>query len=228
MNYYTSQITRLIEELSKLPGIGSKSAQRLAFHIINMPKDSAKQLADSGVRDVFLMTTAEFSQERYLDYGRAVRAVLPDDVRLVANVGDFDEAYALRLRDAGFTGVYHICRLGEGVDTGASVETRVRTLDAVKAASREKNRPLNNYVPLENTELVSSDDLTDDIGDRQLMERIRAGLNGEEEKIFELWAEGCSYAEIAEEIKKSVKYVDNALQRIRRKAKKILSGREDI
>ena len=60
------------------------------------------------------------------------------------------------------------------------------------------------------------------------MERIRAGLNGEEEKIFELWAEGCSYAEIAEEIKKSVKYVDNALQRIRRKAKKILSGREDI
>ena len=47
MNYYTSQITRLIEELSKLPGIGSKSAQRLAFHIINMPKDSAKQLADS-------------------------------------------------------------------------------------------------------------------------------------------------------------------------------------
>ena len=105
---------------------------------------------------------------------------------------------------------------------------KANILDAVKAASREKNRPLNNYVPLENTELVSSDDLTDDIGDRQLMERIRAGLNGEEEKIFELWAEGCSYAEIAEEIKKSVKYVDNALQRIRRKAKKILSGREDI
>ncbi|HIU02512.1 MAG TPA: recombination protein RecR [Candidatus Onthocola gallistercoris] len=47
MNYYTSQITRLIEELSKLPGIGSKSAQRLAFHIINMPKDSVKELADS-------------------------------------------------------------------------------------------------------------------------------------------------------------------------------------
>lgn len=105
---------------------------------------------------------------------------------------------------------------------------KANILDAVKAASREKNRPLNNYVPLEKTELVSSDDLTDDIGDRQLMERIRAGLNGEEEKIFELWAEGCSYAEIAEEIKKSVKYVDNALQRIRRKAKKILSGREDI
>ena len=34
-----------IEELSKLPGIGAKSAQRLAFHIINMPKDQVQNLA---------------------------------------------------------------------------------------------------------------------------------------------------------------------------------------
>ena len=34
MNYYSTQITNLIEELRRLPGIGSKSAQRLAFHII--------------------------------------------------------------------------------------------------------------------------------------------------------------------------------------------------
>ena len=49
MAYYSSQITRLIEELSKLPGIGSKSAQRLAFHIINMPKDQAAGLASAFV-----------------------------------------------------------------------------------------------------------------------------------------------------------------------------------
>lgn len=47
MAYYSSQITHLIEELSKLPGIGPKSAQRLAFHIINMPKDQAGSLAKS-------------------------------------------------------------------------------------------------------------------------------------------------------------------------------------
>lgn len=47
MAYYSSQITRLIEELSKLPGIGSKTAQRLAFHIINMPKDQAAGLASA-------------------------------------------------------------------------------------------------------------------------------------------------------------------------------------
>lgn len=45
MDYYSSQISRLIEELSRLPGIGVKSAQRLAFHIINMPKEQVEQLS---------------------------------------------------------------------------------------------------------------------------------------------------------------------------------------
>ena len=47
MDYYSSQITKLIETLSGLPGIGSKSAGRLAFHIINMPEEAVEALADS-------------------------------------------------------------------------------------------------------------------------------------------------------------------------------------
>lgn len=47
MDYYSSQISRLIEELSRLPGIGAKSAQRLAFHIINMPKEQVERLSSS-------------------------------------------------------------------------------------------------------------------------------------------------------------------------------------
>ncbi|MDO4301497.1 MAG: recombination mediator RecR [Clostridia bacterium] len=47
MNYYGESVTRLIEQLSRLPGIGGKSAQRLAFHIINMSKDEARALAES-------------------------------------------------------------------------------------------------------------------------------------------------------------------------------------
>ena len=45
MDYYSSQISKLIEELSKLPGIGIKSAQRLAFHIINMPEEQVRHLS---------------------------------------------------------------------------------------------------------------------------------------------------------------------------------------
>ena len=47
MEYYSNQITQLIEELGKLPGIGPKSAGRLAFHIINMPKEQVKKLSDT-------------------------------------------------------------------------------------------------------------------------------------------------------------------------------------
>lgn len=47
MDYYSSHINKLIESLSSLPGIGYKSAQRLAFHIINMSEEQVDILADS-------------------------------------------------------------------------------------------------------------------------------------------------------------------------------------
>ena len=47
MDYYSSQISKLIEEFASLPGIGAKSAQRLAFHVINMPADRVAQFADT-------------------------------------------------------------------------------------------------------------------------------------------------------------------------------------
>ena len=47
MDYYSSHISKLIEEFSRLPGIGAKSAGRLAFHIINMPQEQVKALTDA-------------------------------------------------------------------------------------------------------------------------------------------------------------------------------------
>jgi recombination protein RecR len=48
---FPEPLVRLIEELQRLPGIGPKSAQRLAFHILKGPRDHADQLADA-VREV--------------------------------------------------------------------------------------------------------------------------------------------------------------------------------
>ena len=47
MDYYSKQINQLVEALSMLPGIGSKTAQRLAFYILSMPKEDAERLANS-------------------------------------------------------------------------------------------------------------------------------------------------------------------------------------
>ena len=47
MELYSGYINKLIEELAALPGIGNKSAQRLAFHLINMPQDKVNRMANT-------------------------------------------------------------------------------------------------------------------------------------------------------------------------------------
>lgn len=47
MDYYSGYITKLIDELSSLPGVGSKTAGRLAFHILDMPQDEVEGLAEA-------------------------------------------------------------------------------------------------------------------------------------------------------------------------------------
>lgn len=47
MNDFSRPVNNLIDELARLPGIGRKSAQRLALHIIQSPKENARQLADA-------------------------------------------------------------------------------------------------------------------------------------------------------------------------------------
>ena len=47
MSYYAAPVARLIEEFEKLPGIGHKTAQRLAFHVLNMPKEKVDKLSSA-------------------------------------------------------------------------------------------------------------------------------------------------------------------------------------
>src|SRR3712207_872286 len=47
MNYYSKDIRSLVDHLAALPGIGAKSAQRLAFHILAMPPHEVSALANS-------------------------------------------------------------------------------------------------------------------------------------------------------------------------------------
>lgn len=51
MSHITQSVARLIDELGKLPGVGRKSAERLTYHILRVPKGEALQLADA-IRDV--------------------------------------------------------------------------------------------------------------------------------------------------------------------------------
>ncbi|MDP4179816.1 MAG: recombination mediator RecR [Bacillota bacterium] len=55
MNYYSAPVAKLIEEFEKLPGIGHKTAQRLAFHVLNLQLEKVESLANS-IRDAKLNT----------------------------------------------------------------------------------------------------------------------------------------------------------------------------
>lgn len=96
--------------------------------------DTVQQGVAQGVDAIFLMTSAEYDPDRFLDIAGKVKALLPPHVLFVANTGDFDLHMAQRLKEVGFTGVYHIVRLNEGIDTDIAADTRIATLDAIQAA----------------------------------------------------------------------------------------------
>ena len=92
----------------------------------------AKAFEEAGANAIFLMTTADYPFDRYVEIARAVRKVISPDMPMVANIGDFGPEQAEELLNAGFHGVYHVFRLREGRDTDIDPEMRLRTLKAIR------------------------------------------------------------------------------------------------
>ena len=105
MDYYSKQISQLIEELSKLPGVGSKSAQRLAFHIINRPIEEVRQLADAIVdakenvrycKECFTLTDQELCpicRNPARDHGTIMVVESTRDLAAYEKTGKFNGVY---------------------------------------------------------------------------------------------------------------------------------------
>ncbi len=90
----------------------------------------SSQFEADGANAVYLMSTAHYPFTWFIEAGQEVRRALKADTVLVANVGDFDSDGARRLKDAGFDGIYHAVRMGEGEVTDIPVEARLRTFQA--------------------------------------------------------------------------------------------------
>ncbi len=94
-------------------------------------------LIANNIHDFFLMTTADYPVNDFMDIAKTVRKNLPDHIRFVANIGDFNDETAKKLKEIGFTGAYHIHRLREGIDTTIKPEIRINTLNAIRNAGLE-------------------------------------------------------------------------------------------
>lgn len=102
---YTPPIARLVEELSKLPGVGQKTAQRLAFHLLKVPAEEARSLAEAIVeareKVTFCARCFNFAQgelcEYCLDTRRDASLVCvverPQDIVAVERTGEFRGSY---------------------------------------------------------------------------------------------------------------------------------------
>jgi biotin synthase len=97
----------------------------------------ARQFETDGANAVFMMATAKYPFERFIEMSREVRKSLKPETTLIANIGDQTLKNSVRLKDAGFSGVYHAVRLREGKDTTLSVEKRKQSISNFKEAGLE-------------------------------------------------------------------------------------------
>ena len=107
MELYTGLINKLIEELAALPGIGSKSAQRLAFHLINMPQDKVNRLANVMME---AKANVRYCRECYTLTDREVCPICSNPKRnhkMIMVVEDTRDLAAYE-KTGRYEGVYHV------------------------------------------------------------------------------------------------------------------------
>ena len=117
-------------------------------------------------------------------------------------------------------------------------------ITAIKTATRQKHIPLNSYISLNKPiydedsdrtllDVISSIKVSDpeelvinQEASTTMRERIRKNLSELEHKVLTAYLEGKSYQEMANELNRHVKSIDNALQRVKRKLERNLEGEE--
>src|SRR5579871_600903 len=107
MSKFAEPMARLIEELKKLPGIGGKTAQRLAFHILRSSDDDAEALA-AAVRDVKASLRLCSVCNNITDIDPCVYCSSPTrNLRLVCVLEEPTNIAAIE-KTKHFNGVYHV------------------------------------------------------------------------------------------------------------------------
>lgn len=136
MDYYGAGIGRLIESLQSLPGIGAKSAQRLAFHLISMPEEQVRSIADSMV---YARENVHFCHECQTLTDGDLCPICASSKRdhSVIMVVENSRDLAAYERTGGYDGVYHVLQgvisplLGVGPNDIRLKELMQRLQDAV-------------------------------------------------------------------------------------------------
>ena len=107
MEYFPAPLEHLVEHFARLPGIGGKSAQRLAFHVLNLPMEDAREFADAIVNAKQSVTLCPVCQN-LTDGGLCGICASPKrDETTICVVADPRDVIAIE-RAREFRGHYHV------------------------------------------------------------------------------------------------------------------------
>lgn len=108
MQYFPPALEKLVEQFAKLPGIGTKSAQRLAFYVLNLPDGEAQAFADAILAAKHSVTCCPVCQNLTEGDGPcAICASYKRDHGTICVVADPKDVIAME-RAGEYNGVYHV------------------------------------------------------------------------------------------------------------------------
>ncbi|HHX13619.1 MAG TPA: hypothetical protein GX726_01530 [Clostridiales bacterium] len=96
-----------------------------------------RRFAEGGAQGVFLMTMHRFGFDWFLDLCAKLKKSIPENMKILSNVGDLSLEQMRELRAAGVSGAYHVCRLREGIDSCMEPAERLATIEHVIEAGLE-------------------------------------------------------------------------------------------
>jgi biotin synthase len=93
-----------------------------------------KRAEEDGANALFIMGTGDYPFGKFVEISQELRRKIRPDTMLISNIGDFGRAEAEKLKEIGYTGIYHAIRMGEGDVTSIAPETRLATVKAAQDA----------------------------------------------------------------------------------------------
>lgn len=107
MEYFPAPLEKLVEQFARLPGIGGKSAQRLAFHVLELPQEQAQEFADAIVAAKRTVTLCPVCQNLTEGGLCPICASQKRDASIICVVADTRDVIAIE-RSREFNGRYHV------------------------------------------------------------------------------------------------------------------------
>ena len=107
MEYFPAPLEKLVEQFARLPGIGGKSAQRLAFHVLNLPMEEAESFANAIIEAKRGVTLCPVCRNLTAGGLCSVCADPKRDETVICVVADPRDVLAIE-RSREFNGHYHV------------------------------------------------------------------------------------------------------------------------